>query len=418
MASFIQGDPFASVNTQSGFVMDDRYHFIYALTLYMVVIISLAGCKQEEGPFGQETEFNLDLVFEETLTIREKALSDNDFLMLPVSVIREDGKGQIRTDDQGNIYMPDHSAVTIRVFDENGNYLYNIGRQGNGPGEFSSISALDLFGDELSVFDRGNNRIVQFLTSGEPLRTIVADGNQMIPPVSMHRFSDELYLFLHKTSSHIPAEYGEQVRQSSFFHLFDTRFSRPRHSFGQVDTIIDAYSAITDLYISGMNTGRVWMEDNALWFVPGVYSGRIFKYVNTDGAWKKAGLFEGKLLSDKTVEEGSDEAGEIAIVIYAPRFESFTGKVFSTSLGIFRLNDGRVMHVSSQYYEGDRQTIVEVFNEQGELEGLGRLDEFTFDGNDQGPGIGPFWKDQNDRFYFLDDTDDIPVLRGGIIGGI
>jgi hypothetical protein len=107
------------------------------------------------------------LVFEEMLTIREEALSDNDFLMLPVSVIREDGKGQIRTDDKGNIYLPDHSAVTIRVFDENGNYLYNIGRQGNGPGEFASIWALDLFGDELSVFDRGNNRIVQFLTSGD-----------------------------------------------------------------------------------------------------------------------------------------------------------------------------------------------------------------------------------------------------------
>ncbi len=398
--------------------MDDWYHFIYALTLYMVVIISLAGCSQENKSFDQEPELNLDLVFEETLTIREEALSDNDFLMLPVSVVREDGKGQIRTDDKGNIYLPDHSAVTIRVFDENGNYLSNIGRQGNGPGEFASIWALDLYGDVLSVFDRGNNRIVQFLTSGEPLHTIVADGNQMTPPVSMHRFSDEQYLFLHKTSSHIPAENGEQVRQSSFFHLFDTRFSSPRHSFGHVDTIIDENSGFTDLYISGMNTGRIWMENDTLWFVPGVYSGRIFKYLNTDGVWKKVGQLEGYLFSDKTIEEGSDQDGAIAIVVYAPRFESFSGIVFSTSLGIFRLNDGRVMHVSSQYHDGERQTIVEVFNEQGELEGLGRLDEFTFDGNDEGPGIGPFWKDQNDRFYFLDDTEDVPVLRVGVIRGI
>ena len=398
--------------------MDDWYHFIYALTLYMVVIISLAGCSQENKSFDQEPELNLDLVFEETLTIREEALSDNDFLMLPVSVVREDGKGQIRTDDKGNIYLPDHSAVTIRVFDENGNYLSNIGRQGNGPGEFASIWALDLYGDVLSVFDRGNNRIVQFLTSGEPLHTIVADGNQMNPPVSMHRFSDEQYLFLHKTSSHIPAENGEQVRQSSFFHLFDTRFSSPRHSFGHVDTIIDENSGFTDLYISGMNTGRIWMENDTLWFVPGVYSGRIFKYLNTDGVWKKVGQLEGYLFSDKTIEEGSDQDGAIAIVVYAPRFESFSGIVFSTSLGIFRLNDGRVMHVSSQYHDGERQTIVEVFNEQGELEGLGRLDEFTFDGNDEGPGIGPFWKDQNDRFYFLDDTEDVPVLRVGMIRGI
>jgi len=398
--------------------MMNRPHYIHTPILHVVVIIFLAGCSRNEMPFDQNPEFNLDLTFQETFTIREKAIDDNDFLILPVSGVHEDGKGQVRTDNQGNIFLPDHSAVTIRVFDENGNYLYYIGRQGNGPGEFASIWALDLFGDELSVFDRGNNRIVQYLTSGEYLRTIVADGSQMNPAVSMYRFTEEQYLFLHKASSHIPAENKEQERQSSFFHIFDTRFSNYRQSFGHADTLIDTNSLFAEMYISGMNTGRIWMEDYTLWFVPGVYSGRIFKYAKTDGAWIKAGKFKGHLLSDEAILEGSDEAGEISIVVYAPRYESFTGKVLSTSLGIFRLNDGRVMHVSSQYHDGERQTIVEVFNEKGELEGLGRLDEFTFDGDDRGSGIGPFWKDQNDRFYFLDNSEDNPVLRTGMIVGI
>jgi|GEM_PF-1508271 len=398
--------------------MMNRPHYIHTPILHVVVIIFLAGCSGNEMRFDQNPEFNLDLTFEETFTISEKAIDDNDFLILPDSRVREDGRGQIRTDDQGNIYLPDHSAMTIRVFDENGNYHYNIGRLGNGPGEFTNILSLDLFGDELSVFDRGNNRIVQFLTSGESLRTIMVDGNQMIPAISMHRFTDEEYLFLHKASTRIPIENGELNRKSSFLHIFDRRFSRPQHSFGHADTLIDTSSAFADMYITGMNTGRVWMEDHALWFVPGVYSGRIFKYAKTDGAWKMSGEFKGHLFSDEAILEGSDEAGEISIVVYAPRQETFSGKVLSTSLGIFRLNDGRVMHVSSQYRDDERQTIVEVFNEEGELEGLGRLDEFTFDGDDRGSGIGPFWKDQNDRFYFLDHSEDAPVLRTGMIVGI
>ncbi len=401
-----------------GVVMMDRSHNVYASILYVVIIIAIAGCSGNEMPFDQNPEFNLELTFEESYTISEKAIEYNDFLILPDSRVREDGKGQIRTDDQGNIYLPDRSAMTIRVFDENGNYLYNIGRQGNGPGEFTNILSLDLFDDELSVFDRGNNRIVQFLTSGEYLRTIVTDGSQMIPAVSMHRLTNEQYLFLHKASSRIPVENGEKSRQSSFFHIFDRRFSSPRHSFGHVDTLIDANSAFTDMYISGMNTGRVWMEDDTLWFVPGTYSGRIFKYALTDGEWKKADQIEGHLLSDEAILEGSNEAGQISIVVYAPREESFSGKVLSKSLGVFRLNDGRVLHISSQYRDDERQTIVEVFNEEDELEGLGRLDEFTFDGDDRGPGIGPFWKDQNDRFYFLDHSEDAPVLRVGMIRGI
>jgi hypothetical protein len=43
----------------------------------------------------------------------------------------------IARDDRGRIYVADQQANTVRVFDPRGRFLFNIGRQGSGPGEFS-----------------------------------------------------------------------------------------------------------------------------------------------------------------------------------------------------------------------------------------------------------------------------------------
>ncbi|MEX2402485.1 MAG: hypothetical protein WD625_00050, partial [Balneolales bacterium] len=96
---------------------------------------------------------------------------------------------------------------------------------------------------------------------------------------------------------------------------------------------------------------------------------------------------------------------------------SYRGKVHSESLGVFTLNDGRLIHFSSQLDEGERRTLIEVFSSEGELEGVGRLEEFTFAGTEAGPLIGSFWKDEEDRFYFIDNQD-VPIVRVGRIEGI
>lgn len=105
----------------------------------------------------------------------------------------------------------------------------------------------------------------------------------------------------------------------------------------------------------------------------------------------------------------------MSIVIYTDKgTKSVSAYLKSVSLGIFEMKDGRLIHLSSQLQDGQRKTIVEVFNEEGKLEGVGLLEKFTFAGTEQKALITNIWKDKDDRFYIID-KQDVPVVRVGRI---
>ena len=69
----------------------------------------------------------------------------------------------LQSDSQGRIFVSDQEANHILVYDETGNFITTIGREGAGPDEFRAI--LNMFVDEndqLIVFDMANNRSVFF----------------------------------------------------------------------------------------------------------------------------------------------------------------------------------------------------------------------------------------------------------------
>ena len=72
--------------------------------------------------------------------------------------------GDIKADDDGNIYAVDEQAHSILVFNKDGNYLKNIGRKGQGPGEFIYPSELTIIEDKIVVFS--GNRISYFTLEG------------------------------------------------------------------------------------------------------------------------------------------------------------------------------------------------------------------------------------------------------------
>jgi hypothetical protein len=67
-------------------------------------------------------------------------------------------------DQRGRIYVADASANEVRVFAPDGRFLYRIGRQGQGPGEFDGPCCLALRDDDrtLWVRDGGNARYTTF----------------------------------------------------------------------------------------------------------------------------------------------------------------------------------------------------------------------------------------------------------------
>jgi hypothetical protein len=70
----------------------------------------------------------------------------------------------------GRIYTTHPQETLIRVHDAEGRFVRTIGRQGEGPGEFSSLGSIGLLGDALWVLDHGLYRFSYFSLDGELLR--------------------------------------------------------------------------------------------------------------------------------------------------------------------------------------------------------------------------------------------------------
>jgi hypothetical protein len=85
-------------------------------------------------PTNTEPEASIEL-------IREAIFSDRDEVILG----RTAG---IVVDNDGRLYVGDQHANTIHVFESDGSYLRQIGRQGEGPGEFLNIWDIQI-GDKL-----------------------------------------------------------------------------------------------------------------------------------------------------------------------------------------------------------------------------------------------------------------------------
>ncbi|HPF60937.1 MAG TPA: hypothetical protein PLI93_02660 [Gemmatimonadales bacterium] len=74
------------------------------------------------------------------------------------------------TDDAGNVYVMQRQPALIKVYGPDGAWKMDIGREGDGPGEFRP-GMLGLVGDTLIVQDPNNTRMTTFLTDGTFLDT-------------------------------------------------------------------------------------------------------------------------------------------------------------------------------------------------------------------------------------------------------
>lgn len=80
----------------------------------------------------------------------------------------------INTDKDGNFYVTDWDRRTIRKYDPQGKHLLNIGRPGQGPGEFQNIWRPEFDHDgNLYVLDFVAHKIIYFDSAGRFLRQIL-----------------------------------------------------------------------------------------------------------------------------------------------------------------------------------------------------------------------------------------------------
>jgi len=75
-------------------------------------------------------------------------------------------------DKNGNIFIAESEDHHIKVFNKYGEYLYIIGRPGQGPGEFNYIGEMAIYKNKLYVYDYNNVRINVFRLTGKFVKSI------------------------------------------------------------------------------------------------------------------------------------------------------------------------------------------------------------------------------------------------------
>lgn len=74
----------------------------------------------------------------------------------------------IATGENGEIFVADYQVPVIRMYDQDGNFLRNVGREGRGPGEYLGLGGMRSFPDgRLAIWDQGNLKVSVFDQGGD-----------------------------------------------------------------------------------------------------------------------------------------------------------------------------------------------------------------------------------------------------------
>ena len=113
---------------------------------------------------------------------KEPMYGSDVFLIEEELSIGEEGKGDeyffadardIAVDAEGSIYLLDRRQAHIKVFDKNGKYQRTIGSKGQGPGEMSSPSSIQITPqNEIAANDSAARKIHFFSPEGTFLRAV------------------------------------------------------------------------------------------------------------------------------------------------------------------------------------------------------------------------------------------------------
>lgn len=131
-----------------------------------VIMTALSGCSGDGAPTTTYEAIGRPIRFERLATMGS---ADG-----PGALGTPAGAGEaIAMDSRGNYWIASEEAAwSISMFDSTGTWLKTVGRAGEGPGEFASISALVVGkGDTLQAFDIRNGRHVWIDPDGQVVRS-------------------------------------------------------------------------------------------------------------------------------------------------------------------------------------------------------------------------------------------------------
>lgn len=134
------------------------YKIIVRQLFYLVLFTLFVCCTENKQRYNFTSSQDLSTI---NLT-KEQVFGDTADVIF-------DRVGLVDVDNNNRVYISERSLGnrTIHVFSEDGNYLTNVSREGNGPGEFRTLGYLQVLSNKLYLFDSFHNRISIFTINSD-----------------------------------------------------------------------------------------------------------------------------------------------------------------------------------------------------------------------------------------------------------
>lgn len=345
------------------------------LFVILVPLVLISCSTTEENQFVQKVEVQLN----EVLSIGEGNPEDPNYLFSTIT--------SIQVDESKCIYIAELFGNHIKVFDEHGNFLKQIGREGDGPGEFRMILTMtrDSSGNIL-VMDQSTSSVSKFDSNGEYIDRFLIPNPQVRQLIET---ANETYL----------AVYTDH-ETNNVLHFFSQEFE-PLISFANLNDIIQTDERFEEV-ISRFLPGEFLVFDKtAIYFTPVFYHGKIYQYTHDGESWTHSDTLEG-LTSEPAFTPTNPET-EDAYVLNLGN-EVLAATIHNESRGLFRTTDDYIVHFTSTRQDKIRVFGAEVFSSDGEFLGYTPIQDQD-DGN-----IYAFHIDKENNVYISDQIEET-VLR-------
>lgn len=311
----------------------------------------------------------------------------------------------ISIDQNANIYIADEGSMHIKVFDNEGNHLQNIGRRGRGPGEFLSFKATSIINsDELIVVDKRQFRITKFSNNGEVLETFLMskETQDVVFFNQISQLENKNHLILYK-------KFGRVGNEDEIFHIWNQNFDEEISKFGSFERLDFSEGFAKEIVKLAVGSFTI-QNDGKILFTPSIYEGNIYSYKKINDEWIREDI-KGYSLPRYSYENYSNRKKDNdAFTLYTPRGE-VKGDIYITSMGIFDLNSEYIAHFSMIRLEDQEKEWkfgVELFDEDLNYLGYYELNSFSKNKNLIQPGIRA--KDKDDNFYMIHEQNEYPVV--------
>ncbi len=326
--------------------MHQQIRFAIIKPMIWLSLIALAACSsnQKERPTANTGSL------QEIMALQNDASNDSEAPLISAAAL-------VTTDETGNIYLVDYRTMKFHSYSDDGSHRWSAGGKGSGPGLFDTISAIHASGQTLYVYDGSNAMMTRYNLDGERLgeSTFGESGHQLN---HIRRMPD---------GSFIAA--GRNEKNGAMVHIYSNNFESRTAQFLNGDEILDTESPNLEKQVLQSFSGSVMpIDSSTILYAAPAYKGTLLRFQRQSepDEWEQSANVKGhtsieKPLTFQRSQDGNNERSHLSG--FHPDGGYFSTEFTSMSRGLYKLQDGRIAHLSLRLNENDNwDLVVEYFN--------------------------------------------------------